>query len=683
MKKAARPLLRFALILLLLGLIALAYHEAPKNGFHLDDANNIVAHGPVHMTELSVDALARAAREGALPQRSLANVSFALDWWRGGGAPSTFQITNILIHAATALAVLTLILQLLRRSGASPTQAWFAATAATAAWALHPIQVQAVTYIVQRMASLAALFILIAVLAYVRGRLTQRGRIWYPLALIAAFAAWLSKENAYVLPALILLAEYTLCREPAQRLKSRLDLAVLALPVVLITYVLIDITLLHGPVWQYIAAGYTNRDFTLGERLLTQPRVIFFHLGQILWPLPERFSIEHDFPLSQSLLHPWTTPLAIAGLFSWIAGGMWLSLRSRAPVVGFLLLWIPATLAIESSVIALEMVFEHRMYLPSVGIAGLLALALQRLIRTGHGRGAALLSLGLIAGLLYATLGRVPEWRTPITLYEHAASHAPQSPRAWGNLATAYETENRSSEAISAYTRALDLAPRHAIAYLNRGSSYHKIGRHADAAADYRRFIALEPLDFRGHYALGTLLISSGQYEGAEHSLQKALALDANSPLPLLKLARLYLDTDRPDAAINALQEAQARDPAVADINYFDLLGIANARLGRYDAAIAAFDEILRATPTQPQALLNRAYAHLRRGQPLSALADFERSAALRPNDAHAQYGRAEALNLLGREKDALDAAMTALAIEPDHARARHLATELSRRSRD
>ncbi|NMG77274.1 tetratricopeptide repeat protein [Aromatoleum diolicum] len=683
MTNTARPLLRAVLVLLLLGLIALAYHEAPQNGFHLDDANNIVTHGPIHMTEFSVDALARAAREGALPQRSLANVSFALDWWRGGGGPSTFQITNILIHAATALAVLALILQLLRRNGAPPTQAWLAATAATAAWAVHPIQVQAVTYIVQRMASLAALFILIAVVAYVHGRQTQRGRIWYPIAVIAAVAAWLSKENAYILPALLLLAEYTLCREPAQRLRSKLDRLVLALPVVLIAYVVIDIALLRGPLWQYLATGYANRDFTLGERLLTQPRVIFFHLGQILWPLPERFSIEHDFPLSRSLWHPWTTPLAIAGLFAWIAGGAWLALRSTVPVAGFLLLWIPATLAIESSVVALEIVFEHRMYLASAGLAGLLALALQRLARTGHAHGAVLLSLGLVAGLLYATLSRVPVWRNPVTLYEHAANHAPQSPRAWGNLATAYETENRSNEAIAAYSRALDLAPRSAIAYLNRGSSYRKIGRPADAAADYRRFIALEPQDFRGHYALGALLLASGEYAGAETSLQRALALAAHSPLPLMALARLYVETDRPESAINALREARSRDPAVADIGYFDLLGIANARTGRFDAAVAAFTAILRADPTQSQALLNRAYAYLRQGQPLAALADFDHSVARRPNDAHAQYGRAESLNALGREKEALDAALSALAIEPGHARARHLAAELSRHSRD
>ncbi|WP_018989481.1 tetratricopeptide repeat protein [Aromatoleum toluclasticum] len=662
-------LLRTGLITALLILIGLAYHTAPRNSFHFDDAANIVRHGPVHMTEPGIEAIFRAAREGLLPQRVLPNISFAIDWWRGNGDPAPFLITNIIIHAATAIATLALLLLVFQRSGAPPLTAWLFASAATAIWALHPIQVQAVTYVVQRMASMVALFMLITVIAYVRGRLTRRHGLWYPIAILAAIAAWFSKENAYILPALVLLAEYTLCREAGDRIRSHADRAILALPLLITAYVILDLAVFQGPVSHYVVPGYAHRDFTLSERLLTQPRVIFFHLGQMLIPLPERFSIEHEFALSRNLWTPWTTPLALAGILIWIVAGAWLALRSRIPAVGFLVLWVPATLAVESSVIALEMVFEHRMYLPSVGLAGLAGLGLMKL--TERRLSIAAILIGLVtAGLFTATLYRIPTWRTPVTLYEHAVRHAPGVPRAWTNLATAYEDQDRSLEAVAAYTRALSLEPNRAIAHLNRGSSHRKLGDFIAAEADYRRFMELEPDDYRGPYALGALHAAAGRYDEAIQWLSAANRLNARTPLPLRELADVYFATGRPDATITALEDARGRDPAIATDEYFDLLGAAYGRLGRYDEAIEAFGRALRMNPAHGTALLYRAFAYLRSGKLDAALADFDSAITGMPDNARAHYGRAETLMQLGRHSEALTSARRSLALDPAELRA-------------
>lgn len=663
-------LFRAGLVATLIILIGLAYHAAPQNSFHFDDAANIVRHGPVHMTDPGIDAIIRAARDGLLPQRVLPNVSFAIDWWRGNGSPAPFLITNIIIHAATAIATLALLLLVFQRSCAPPLTSWICASAATAIWAIHPIQVQAVTYVVQRMASMVALFMLITVIAYVRGRLTGRHGLWYPVAILAAIAAWLSKENAYILPALILLAEYTLCRDAGERIRSRADMAILALPLLIIIYVILDLAVFQGPAWNYVVPGYAHRDFTLSERLLTQPRVIFFHLGQMLMPLPERFSIEHEFALSTDLWTPWTTPLALAGILLWIVSGIWLALRSRFPAVGFLVLWVPATLAVESSVIALEIVFEHRMYLPSAGLAGLAGLGLMKLAERRF-RAAAIGLAGLITtGLFTATLYRIPTWRTPVTLYEHAVRHAPGVPRAWTNLATAYEDQDRSLEAIAAYTRALSLEPNRAIAHLNRGSSHRKLGDFAAAEADYRRFIELEPDDYRGPYALGALHAAAGRYDEAIQWLTAANRLNARTPLPLRELADVYFATGRPDATVTALEGARGRDPAIATAEYFDLLGAAYGRLGRYDEAIEAFGRALRMNPAHGAALLHRAFAYLRSGRLDAALADFDSAATGMPDNARAHYGRAETLMKLGRHAEALNAARRSLALDPAEMRA-------------
>lgn len=627
---------RAALAAALLIAVGLAYHAAPANGFHFDDSDNILRHAAIHLTEPSWQALYRAATEGFLPRRAIPNLSFAIDWWRGDGSPQAFQITNVIVHAVTALAVLCLLQTVLSLGGTAPGTAWIAATLATALWALHPIQVQAVTYIVQRMTALAALFMLIAVIAYIRARRDRRVLPWMPLALVSSVAACLSKENAYVLPLLFLLAEYTLCRPPGLAARTTLDKALLALPGAIAAYVALDLALLHGPVWDFIAPGYAHRDFTLTERLLTQPRVIFFHLGQILLPLPTRFSIEHDLALSRSLLEPWTTLPALAGLVAWILAGVWLSLRERYATAGFFVLWIPATLAIESSIVPLEMIFEHRMYLPSVGLAGLAALAIRRLMQRGAGRPALGVGLLLAALLLTATIARVPAWRSSVTLYEQAVRTAPGLPRAWANLATAYAGEDRHREAIAAYDRAIELDPGYALAYLNRGSSHRLAGNLAAAGADYRRFIALQPDDHRGPYALGTLLGDSGRLAEAEHWLLQAGRLAPNSPQPYRQLALVYLSADRPAEAVAALHTARQRDPAVVDADYFETLGIANARLGRFTDAIAAFEAAVAGRPGSADTYTNLGFAHLRNGNPAAALAAARRALAIAPDDARA-----------------------------------------------
>lgn len=671
------PLLQLCLIALPLLAIAIAYHAAPQNGFHLDDAVNIVRHGPMHLDRLDVAALRRAVTQAVLPQRILPNLSLAIDWWRGSGSPVPFQQTNILIHAATALAVLALLLAAFRRAGLPERGAWVSAATATTLWAVHPIQVQAVTYIVQRMASLAALFMLVTLVTYVRARSAPRRRPWYAVAVLAGVAACLSKETAYILPALILLTEYTLCRKPDERIRSRLDYFVLALPVAAGLYAVADLAILHGPLSDYVMPGYAHRGFTPTERLLTQPRVIFFHLGQMLLPLPDRFSIEHAFPTSTSLWQPWTTAVAIAGIVAWIANGIWLALRGRFPVAGFLVLWVPATLAIESTIVPLEMVFEHRMYLPSVGLAGLAGLGLHRLARARLRPAAFVLAVLSVSGLMAATIARVPTWRTPTTLYEQAVRTAPGAARAWTNLATAYEGENRTAEAIAAYTRALELDPARAIAYLNRGSSYRKRGDLAAAEADYRRFIGLEAGDFRGPYALGSLYAASGRYDDAVRWLDLAGRLDERSPLPARELADVYFATGHPDATIQALEQARARDAAMADAPYFALQGTAYGRLGRYDEAIGAFDRSLQLDPAQGGTRLNRGYAYLRSSRPGAALVDFDVVITQSPDVARAHYGRAEALAQLGRHREALEAAQRSLILAPTDERSARLVSQL------
>lgn len=460
-------LLPIALIVLA---VALVYRPALENSFHFDDFDNIVQHRTVHMESLSLEGLTTAARWPRLATRPLPSVTFAIDWWRGGGQARAFLQSNVLLHIVTTLLVYLLLRQTLALHSpsacTSEQERRHTAYALVGAliWALHPIQTQAVTYVVQRMAILSALFSLLSLYGYIRLRLTTRRRWpWAVVTLGALTLGVLSKENAAITPMLWWLAEYTLVRGGAGRplIRHRIDWPLLSLPLLLLIGVVADL-ILHGPLWRLIEPGYQLRDFTLGERLLTQPRVILFHLSQILWPLPERFSIEHDFALSRSLLDPPATLAALALLLATATAGLFAMVQGRVRVFGFCLLFFLGTLVIESSVIPLEMVFEHRLYLPLFSLVLLLLLGVQEVERRVTGMGARHLlplAVALVAALALATHTRIVDWHDGTTLYESALDNAPTSHRLITNLAVRHLDEGDLDRADELLDIAFTLAP--------------------------------------------------------------------------------------------------------------------------------------------------------------------------------------------------------------------------------
>lgn len=509
-------------VLALIPLVTVTYWPALDNGFQFDDRPNIVLNPAVHAQRPTPEALGRAALESPLARRPLAYVTFALDWWRGGGEPRAFQQTNLALHALNAVLVFALLVEILSAArGRRDRTAVAAAAGASALWAVHPIQVQAVTYIVQRMAMLAAGFTLLSVLLYLKGR-RSAGRttaiVLIAASVLAMLAGAVSKEIAWVTPMLLLLCELALVRRDRRRIVSTAERWVLV-TLALAAGILLLATLAGvGPLERFLAPAYEGRPFTMTERLLTQPRVVLFHISQIFWPLPSRFSLEHDLAVSRTLLDPPSTLPAISLVVLAAAAGFWGLTRRRTRLPAFFLLWLPVTLALESSVVGLEMIFEHRMYLPSVGLAGLAGLGLAALGRRGRrtGLAAAGLTALLVALLATATTRCLPAWRTPATLAERSVRHAPRSPRAWGSLGQAYLEAGRSAEAEGALLKALSLEPenRHALEYL--GVIRFDAGRLAEAEDLLRRALAQGSSSPSLYNHLGEVELARGRFAPAE-----------------------------------------------------------------------------------------------------------------------------------------------------------------------
>ena len=467
----------------LLLLLAITYHSAPNNGFQFDDKLNILEQSTIRLDSLSLPGLLSASEEGLLSNRALPNISFAIDWWRGGGKPGAFQWTNISIHALTTLLLFAFILCLLRQHYTNNKYLIWFACAGAALWAVHPIQTQAVTYIVQRMASMAALFSLLCVFAYIKGRLTinKQRWAWFALACFAFALGALSKENAWATPAFILIAEFGAVRHKQPLIQYKLDYLWLALPVVTFIAILSDLFSGIGPLSQYIQKGYAIRDFTLEERLLTQPRVIAFHLSQILWPEFERFSLMHDFTISSGILQPFSTFFALLGLLIWCAAGLWLLFKQNYRLFGFLLLWLPLTLAVESSVMPLEMIFEHRMYLPSVALAALAAFGITAAWQFKQPTAiiATLVAFSFLIFSLTATMQRIPQWNNGLTLFESALDNAPNSKRVLANLAFYKILVGLPHEGLELAAQAWEIKPDDPLTLKVLGLAHMRLGNFA------------------------------------------------------------------------------------------------------------------------------------------------------------------------------------------------------------
>jgi hypothetical protein len=213
--------------------VAVTYRGASGNEFHFDDYDNIVRYGPVRMDQFELQALADAFMHPMIEHRNVPSLTFAIDWWRGGGEARAFLQTNVFLHVLTTLSLFGLLVQLLRRWAAAQSQAvMLTAFAAAAIWAVHPINSQAVNLIVQRMAILATLFVLLSLSCYLIARTRSRPwRIpWFVAAVAFGLLGAFSKENAWILPLLLLGVEYGVIRHGQALIRGPQDWLLLSLP---------------------------------------------------------------------------------------------------------------------------------------------------------------------------------------------------------------------------------------------------------------------------------------------------------------------------------------------------------------------------------------------------------------------------------------------------------------------
>lgn len=433
-----------------------------------DDLTNIVFVPKVRITELTYQTLLGAAT--AVPQgplgRPLAFVTFALNHYFTGIDPYYFKLTNLFIHLTAGGLIFVLTRRLLAKQPDilfSPRRQAWVALFAFAIWALHPLNLTSVLYVVQRMTSLASLLTVAGLLGYALGRQQLiRGTRWGFLTIILSLVvfgglATLVKENGVLIIAYALAIELAFFRLTVSHDLTKPGrwflMALFALPIAAaIVMLIISFDTLAG------TSAYASRQFALDERLLTQARALWFYIGLVVLPDTMSLGLYHDdFVISRSLFTPPSTFAAVFGIVTLC--GLAIAAIRRAAMLSFAIMWFLAGHAIESTVIPLELVHEHRNYLPSFGIVLAMVYYVlhpntDRLIKPGL-RYAALAIYCLLIGA--ATFSRSTHWASEWTLYTKEVLNHPNSSRAHSMLGILFHDNKIYHEAQQQFTIAAQL----------------------------------------------------------------------------------------------------------------------------------------------------------------------------------------------------------------------------------
>ena len=584
---------------LLAGLNFLAYWPSFRAPFVFDDRISIFMDPKLMQAKPGQVSLWSVARPSLQTRRPLASFSFALNQRFLGSEPWSFHAVNWAIHLLNAGLVFGLIWAVSRRGfsrageglGAGP--AWGSALAGALLWSLHPVQTQAVTYIVQRMTALATFFYLLALLLWLQAR-AQPGRAAQAGLVLAALGCaglgFFAKETLFTWPLCVVLLELLVLGQ-GRPLHERRGALVKAAAVIGCYGALVSALVLLAR-WGWDPTGNVAQfSAEWKARLLSQPGELWHYLSLLMFPHLSRLSLDPEWSLAQGLFRPWTTVPSWLGLLG-LVGISLRGFRSR-PLPALALFFFLLTLLPES-IVPYDPVFDHRLYLPSVGLLGGLGA-----VWVGPGRlwrtrlllfGAAVVFCAIL------TSARNTTWTDEERLWRDTVRKSPGKSRAWNNLAVMDNAQARVGSALHALQAAVRLDPKDFLAWINLSEFALERRNIPEARRAAQRAMALDPNNGLALLALAKADTAAGNRDQALDWYNLILQQPAGDAGFLEKVGEALIQFHRPDLALIPYRQAGER-----------LL-----RAGRKEEAIRVLDQALKLLPGDPELKQMREQARAR-----------------------------------------------------------------------
>jgi tetratricopeptide (TPR) repeat protein len=502
-------------------------------------------------------------------------------------------------------------------------------------WTVHPLQTEAVTYVVQRTESLMGLCYLLTLYCFIRGAESQeangasgrRHRLWFAFSVAACLLGMASKEVMVSAPVMVLLYDRTFLAgtfREAWRRRGRWYLG-LAATWLLLGYLVASVGGNRG------GTTGSGSGVTLAKYALTQFPAVVDYLWLSLWPHPLVFDYGAEWVKDAVDVVP--AALVLIGL---VAGTLFA--LKRRPAAGFLGAWFFAILAPTSLVPgARQTMAEHRMYLALAAVISLLVVG----VYAWGGRRTLVVWLALATGLGWLTVSRNEDYRTELSIWGDTAAKRPRNRWVQCNLGMALYEQGKAAEAMPYFERSLKLGPDDPGPHNDLGLALVKLGRLPEAVKQYEDALRIRPAFAEAHNNLGLLLS----------------------------------DLNRLPEALSHYETALRLKPQLATVHFN--LGNTLAQMGRMDEAIVRFEQAIRMNPNDAGAYTNLGNVLVRIGRPSEAIRRYEVAARLDPNDAMAQFNLAMVLAQIGRTSDAIDHFQEVLRLRPDDTEARNYLRQL------
>ena len=627
---------RFFSVFLLLCVTFLAYHNSFRGSWHFDDEKAILENPRIKHAENIPKLLTRYYLS-----RGVLQATFALNYCLGGTDVFGYHLFNLILHMSVVVLLYLTLCELTSMSTYSSFLRRYLPLASALIFAVHPVNTETVTYIVSRSSLLTTFFYILGFFLFIKA--VRPGRKPHTkMALLAGCGlAFLlgagTKEIIITLPAMCVVYLYYFVAEDRNPLKFVMrykwqfsGLASLAGAYLIYRH-------FHGGIIASIPDAAVRSFYV---NFLTEMNVIVrYYLVRLF--VPVGLNIDPDFPISNSILEPWTFFSAIVlACMVYIAVGTF----GKERVLSFGLVWFLVAISPTSSFIPLlDVAAEHRLYLPGLGFSIVLAYLILKVTtwKAADLRARAKLTFGALGAVVLAlcigTIRRNEVYESPLALWTDTVKKSPNKARPHNNLADSYEKLGRLDEALEEYRLIIEkIDPHYMRAYYGMGNVYLKRGQLKEAVRYYHKALKMKPGFAPAYNNLGIAYDDLGMYDEAIAAYKRALEIDPNFVRAYNNLAIVYAKKGIYGEALSAIRRALELDPGYT-VGYVNL-GKLHMMMGKYGQAERALRRALELKPDFAYAygLLGNVYLGMREKE--RAISCFRKALELDPDGPQAKY---------------------------------------------